>query len=291
VGVGFSTGPIESAAPFDGLIGAGGEEEITVEFPAGSTSGSTLLHVNLTSALETPPGIDGWALGIAFDGDLDIHGFASVFPPPPASCPGSCPPPARVVDPAQNDGQRGIVAAVALSVMSPPEEPLPAVMTRSLFGIRIGWSDDPLPAGGRVATLRFQDGLVASGQSINNTLSVAGSSVDPCNIDIASVTVRFVEASATPFIRGNANGDRRVDIADAIWMLNDLFLGGPPTPCRDASDANGDGSLSITDPIFLLDSQFLGTRVPPAPFPGCGTDPSGLPGPLGCEASPCPQGS
>jgi hypothetical protein len=110
-----------------------------------------------------------------------------------------------------------------------------------------------------------------------------------CNFDVASITIRFVEAPVTQFVRGNANGDLKVDIADAIWMLNDLFLGGPTTTCKDAADANGDGSLSISDPIFLFDFQFLGGEPPPAPYPGCGTAPPEGLDPLGCdETSGCP---
>jgi hypothetical protein len=283
VAVGFSTATIASAVPFDGVVGAAGEEEVTVEFRAEDLGGSALVYVNLISQLGFFDGaVAGWSLSIAFDGDLKLLSIRRVLPPPRSTEP-SYP---RIVDPARNQGQLGIIEQVQL------EEPLPQMGTQSVLGIEVGWSGGPLPAAGRTARIRFLDGLVGSGQPFTNVISVNGGLLSVrCNFDVASVTVRFVEAPARPFIRGNANGDGRVDIADSIWMLNDLFLGGPPTPCRDASDANGDGELGISDPIFLLNSQFLGTRVPPAPFPDCATDPSGGPGPLGCAASPCPTGT
>ena len=36
-------------------------------------------------------------------------------------------------------------------------------------------------------------------------------------------------------VPGNANGDTKLDIADAIWILNFLFRGGPSLPCEKAA--------------------------------------------------------
>ena len=86
------------------------------------------------------------------------------------------------------------------------------------------------------------------------------------------------------FIRGDANGDGRIDIADAIWALSSLFVGGPPTACPDAADANDDSAVDVSDPIFLLGYQFLGSRAPSAPFPECGNDPD-----LAEDGLDCPE--
>jgi len=69
------------------------------------------------------------------------------------------------------------------------------------------------------------------------------------------------------FVRGDASGDRVVDISDAVSILNFLFLGGPARCCKDALDANDDGAVDIGDPVFTLNFLFLGgTRIPP-PYP------------------------
>ena len=83
------------------------------------------------------------------------------------------------------------------------------------------------------------------------------------------------EAPAPPsFIRGDANGDIEVNLTDAIYLLNFLFLGGLPPPCEDAADSDDDGTLLITDSVYLLNFLFLGGTVPPPPRPDLGTDPT-----------------
>jgi hypothetical protein len=77
------------------------------------------------------------------------------------------------------------------------------------------------------------------------------------------------------FIRGDSNASGSIDIADGVWIVNDLFLGGPDPPCGDAADTNDDADYSLTDVVFILNYQFLGGRRPPEPFlPLCGLDPT-----------------
>jgi hypothetical protein len=76
------------------------------------------------------------------------------------------------------------------------------------------------------------------------------------------------------FLRGEINGDISVNIADALFLLTQLFSGGPAGTCADASDVNDDGSVNLADPIRLLAYLFSGGDVPDAPFPDCGVDPT-----------------
>lgn len=89
------------------------------------------------------------------------------------------------------------------------------------------------------------------------------------------------------FIRGDGNIDGSVDIGDAIFGLNYLF-GGLESLCGDALDTNDDGNIDIGDPIAILGLLFSGATPPPAPFPGCGQDPTS--DSLDCEFGPasCP---
>jgi hypothetical protein len=85
------------------------------------------------------------------------------------------------------------------------------------------------------------------------------------------------------FLRGDANGDANVDIADAIFMLYSLMLGGTPSGCTDSTDANDDGLHDISDIIFVLNYQFQQGAPPPAPGPSqCGIDMTPDDG-LGCD--------
>src|SRR6266540_1876919 len=75
------------------------------------------------------------------------------------------------------------------------------------------------------------------------------------------------------FIRGDPNGDGRVDISDVILILFGLFVSRDYLTCPDAADANDDGVLDVTDPVlilgFLFRSEVTGLRPP---FPRYGLD-------------------
>ena len=77
-----------------------------------------------------------------------------------------------------------------------------------------------------------------------------------------------------PFIRGDANQDSEVEMADAIRMLEHLFLGFGPHSCPDSMDVNDDGALDLSDPIGLLLYLFAGGELPARPFPQPGVDPT-----------------
>ena len=76
------------------------------------------------------------------------------------------------------------------------------------------------------------------------------------------------------FIRGDANRDGSVEIADAITVLNALFASRGPLPCEDAADSNDDGALNIADPVSLLAYLFSGGPPPPEPTMTPGVDPT-----------------
>lgn len=74
------------------------------------------------------------------------------------------------------------------------------------------------------------------------------------------------------FIRGDSNNDGIFDVADAVFMLNYLFLDSVEPPCPDAADADNDGLLNITDPVFMVLYIFGLGVAPPYPFPSCGLE-------------------
>lgn len=107
---------------------------------------------------------------------------------------------------------------------------------------------------------------------------------------VLSALLTAPAAAQSDFIRGDANGSGAVDIADAIYSLDHLFLGGPAL-CRDAIDSNDDGLVNLADPIHSLAYQFSGGPAPGAPFPACGDDPTA--DPIEClgPVPACPTGT
>ena len=91
------------------------------------------------------------------------------------------------------------------------------------------------------------------------------------------------------FIRGDPDGNGTVQLTDGIFLLNFLFLGGDSPGCFDSADADNNGTIQMTDGIYLLNYLFLGGSPPPAPFDGCGPDPTDPADKLACESSgSCP---
>ncbi|MEM7165544.1 MAG: dockerin type I domain-containing protein [Planctomycetota bacterium] len=72
------------------------------------------------------------------------------------------------------------------------------------------------------------------------------------------------------FVRGDANEDLTVNIADAISMLGILFGGEASPTFETALDANSDTQFNIADPVFMLSYLFSAGSQPAAPFPTAG---------------------
>ncbi len=101
---------------------------------------------------------------------------------------------------------------------------------------------------------------------------------------ILAVSVAHAACFNRRFIRGDANGDARINVSDAVYVLTYLFRNGPQPPCIDAADAHDDGTIGIADPIRILGYLFIGDAPPAAPSDACGYDPT--PDGLPCESYP-----
>ncbi len=123
---------------------------------------------------------------------------------------------------------------------------------------------------GATTAVELEDGLGSGVSPVDNIVVVNALSYAPSKVD---GTVTLNPASGGGFRRGDANGDTDVNIADGVYTLDYLFASGPAT-CLDALEANDDGTVNIADGVTILNYLFLMGAAPPAPFPGCGTDPT-----------------
>jgi hypothetical protein len=180
------------------------------------------------------------------------------------------------LDSGQPQGE-GVVVAIVL--------PMPYMFptgTATALGLTVSSGGRP----GAEGRLVWRDGLVGSGQPVENAVTAEGAQYLFCARQPA--TIRFVEGPPS-FLRGDANADGRLNVADPISVLVELFHGGRPSPCAAAADATGDRRVDVSDPIRIFGFLFLGDPPPPAPFPECGSGESdpGLPCPRGSHPS-CP---
>ena len=68
-----------------------------------------------------------------------------------------------------------------------------------------------------------------------------------------------------PFVRGDVDANARVELTDALVLLNHLFLTGIEPSCLASADIHGDGRLNLTDAVSLLNFLFLGSGIKPEP--------------------------
>ncbi len=102
-------------------------------------------------------------------------------------------------------------------------------------------------------------------------------------------SVTIIASGGQQFIRGDANGDLLVDIADPVKLLGYLFASGSLPNCLDACDGNDDEILDVADAVQILEALFNGSGPLPAPGPtACGPDPTAGSRALGCDTSSCP---
>ena len=187
----------------------------------------------------------------------------------------------EVVDPAKNGGKEGFVSAVVLSLTEAINlDPSKAqTIARSQYTLEAGLTSKDFPI-----DIMFMDGLRGVGQPVPNVITVAGDTKTANRI----INLQIREGEVTPgnkrFRRGDANDDGKVNIADPIWIINELVRQGPPTECKSAADANDDGRVDLSDSMYLITWRFQGGPSPPPPFPNCGDDPTQ-------DTLPCVPGS
>jgi hypothetical protein len=103
----------------------------------------------------------------------------------------------------------------------------------------------------------------------------------------------FVDHSLTtmPILeRGDVNFNNVINITDAMLIFFYAFGQGTasfPVGCLDIADCNDDGVVDISDPIYILIDVYEGGPPPPPPNVGsCGPDPT--PDGLICDGQYCP---
>jgi hypothetical protein len=154
---------------------------------------------------------------------------------------------------------------------------VPAGVETLVAKVRLEVSPD-VPAGTSIH-LDPMDGLDGQGYGpfhLRNELTYAGESRYPSIVPhgVGGVLKIGVDGDISFFIRGDSNGDEKVDVSDAVFTLGFLFLAGDEPRCLDAADVDDDGTILLTDAIAVLSELFLGEHLIAQPFPEAGVDPS-----------------
>lgn len=126
---------------------------------------------------------------------------------------------------------------------------------------------------GASTALVFTDDTIGT-FPIDNIVSVDVFALAP---EFVHGQIDLVPGSGGIFSRGDCNGDGSTNIADAVFLLGNLFPQGAPNvlACVDACDGNDDESINIADAVRILNALFGPADPLPAPYPGCGSDAAG----------------
>ena len=78
--------------------------------------------------------------------------------------------------------------------------------------------------------------------------------------------VMYLELEAwdpgTSFLRGDANGDDVINVADIVHEVNFLYRGGDPPDPMEAGDANSDDIVNVADVVYLVNYLYRGGDPP-----------------------------
>jgi hypothetical protein len=211
-------------------------------------------------------GAQGWSLSIAHDGTaLSVSGVTTAGTSAGQRIQGGF----ERHEVVSNSSGNGLVSAVVLSFSQPIS--LPPQGREHVLNATYSPVGDTSVEGAKIqAAVVFLDKLQGQGQPVNNVVTYLGESNRPLIRRKLTFDLEVGDPPRQPFLRSDSNGDGRSNIADAIWIVSELFFQGPETACFYAADANGDGLKDISDVAFLVQHQFLGGDAPPAPYPFCG---------------------
>ena len=294
-----TTGPVDPDDPCGGAQNCDGAGVLDLTGNSGAVV-SGRVYANLVSQI--PQGtfgqVSGWSLSIEYQSHDPGSALTEVTTHGTAACSRlDCPAvglrddgfdQTSLIVPEENNGMQGLVSAVVLSLVEDVRVPFGmSTVLEITFQATIpeeSTTSGPETSSNQslVGSLILRDQLRGLGQPVDNVAASSGVAFEYENADTARVDV-FARASSSVFVRGNANGDSKVDIADTIWLVNFLFRNGATPPCLDAADVNDNELVELSDALFLLAYFFGGPAVqhgfpsipPPAPFPDCGKDPSG----------------
>ena len=126
-------------------------------------------------------------------------------------------------------------------------------------------------AGGRTWSIVSGPGEI-QGTDHGNTVDILGTDVgfvivrlvvdDGICDNPGSMEVEVIFGSAVNWKRCDSNADAIIDLSDAVYTLNYMFLGDEAPACLDSADCNADDVLDISDPLYELNILFVGFPAP-----------------------------
>lgn len=62
----------------------------------------------------------------------------------------------------------------------------------------------------------------------------------------------FDSDSSCCVLAGDANGDGKINIGDAVYIITYILRDGPLPPCEAEADPNADGKINVGDAVYII---------------------------------------
>lgn len=193
--------------------------------------------------------------------DLNVAGIANL--PPPPNTPGI---------PPQQGGMLVKLVGQVYDIPDSMTERTVNIMLQTQFLSHFSFSDphgnslgivcDSIPDTSFWLCTQWAGDVCLNWQRVSgppyDSISVDGYDID-CHVDTSiahifdgSVTVLMPD----PPLYGDADCSGSPDIADLVYMVDYMFLGGPPMPCQENVDCDDDDLITVTDLVCLVEWMF-----------------------------------
>ena len=210
-------------------------------------------------------GAQGWFLSIESRGDCELVSATTDGTIGASVAPGSIGlrdagfENTEVVSPEDNAGRAGVVSAVVLSFASRVMVP---VGEHPILAMRVSF-DTGDAADGDLRSHRlfypsnlgappYSGPLRGSGQPVDIAVTFQSNTVEP-GVSDAQLSLAVRVPHIARFLRCDPNDDGSNNLADVIWLVNELFRSGTVTRCRAAADCNGDEMVDLSDAVFAIE--------------------------------------
>jgi hypothetical protein len=74
--------------------------------------------------------------------------------------------------------------------------------------------------------------------------------------------LRLISYECSSYICGDATGDESINISDAVWIINYIFIGGAEPDPYESGDTNCDGTVNVSDAVWIINYVFTGGDDP-----------------------------
>ena len=112
-------------------------------------------------------------------------------------------------------------------------------------------------------TIDSTDGYISGVAEESGLFQFEIKAKDSGNPELSDSVAYVIYVKEVELITGDANFTGLVNVADAVWIINNVYAGGsPPIPVAEIGDCDCDDVISVDDAIWIINYIFLNGPVP-----------------------------